>query len=141
MDITRRGVIGGAAIGGGLLVAWWALPRTYPNPLAPARGEHVLGAWLKVAEDGVVSVAVPQIEMGQGITTLIPQIVAEELGADWRQIAVEPAAAAAASVTSGALAAACANRSARRCSSCCPSSRSSAARLPPATKWGRAEST
>lgn len=96
MDITRRGVIGGAAIGGGLLVAWWALPRTYPNPLAPARGEHVLGAWLKVAEDGVVSVAVPQIEMGQGITTLIPQIVAEELGADWRQIAVEPAAAAAA---------------------------------------------
>lgn len=84
----------GAAIGGGLVVAWWFLPRSYPNPLTPARGEHVLGAWLKVAEDGVVSVAVPQLEMGQGITTLIPQVVAEELGADWRQIAVEPAAAA-----------------------------------------------
>jgi isoquinoline 1-oxidoreductase beta subunit len=41
----------------------------------------------------VVTVAVPQLEMGQGITTLIPQIVAEELGADWRQIAVEPAPA------------------------------------------------
>ena len=38
----------------------------------------------------VVTVAVPQIEMGQGITTLLPQIVAMELGADWRQIAVEP---------------------------------------------------
>lgn len=84
----------GAAIGGGLVVAWWFLPREYPNPLTPARGEHVLGAWLKIAEDGVVSVAVPQLEMGQGITTLIPQVVAEELGADWRQIAVEPAAAA-----------------------------------------------
>jgi len=96
MQVTRRGAIGGAAIGGGLLVAWWALPRSYPNPLAPARGEHVLSAWLKIAEDGVVSVAVPQLEMGQGITTLIPQIVAQELGADWRQIAVEPAAAAAA---------------------------------------------
>lgn len=94
MQITRRGVIGGAAVGGGLLVAWWALPRNYPNPLTPARGEHVMGAWLKIAEDGVVSVAVPQLEMGQGITTLIPQIVAQELGADWRQIAVEPAAAA-----------------------------------------------
>lgn len=96
MQVTRRGVIGGAAVGGGLLIAWWALPRNYPNPLTPARGEHVLGAWLKVAEDGVVSVAVPQLEMGQGITTLIPQIAAQELGADWRQIAVEPAAAAAA---------------------------------------------
>ena len=94
MQITRRGVMTGAAIGGGLVVAWWFLPREYPNPLTPARGEHVLGAWLKIAEDGVVSVAVPQLEMGQGITTLIPQIVAEELGADWRQIAVEPAAAA-----------------------------------------------
>lgn len=94
--LTRRGVIGGAAVGGGLLIAWWALPRNYPNPLTPARGEHVLGAWLKIAEDGVVSVAVPQLEMGQGITTLIPQIAAQELGADWRQIAVEPAAAAAA---------------------------------------------
>jgi isoquinoline 1-oxidoreductase beta subunit len=95
MQITRRGVLGTAAVGGALVVAWWALPRNYPNPLTPVRGEHVMGAWLKIAEDGVVSVAVPQLEMGQGITTLIPQIVAEELGADWRQIAVEPAAAAA----------------------------------------------
>ena len=38
-----------------------------------------------------VTVAVPQLEMGQGITTLLPQIVAVELGADWRQVAVEPA--------------------------------------------------
>ena len=43
------------------------------------------------ARDGVVTVAVPQLEMGQGITTLLPQIVAVELGADWRQVAVEPA--------------------------------------------------
>jgi len=94
--MTRRGVLGTAALGGALIVAWWALPRSYPDPLTPSRGEHVLSAWLKVAEDGVVTVAVPQLEMGQGITTLLPQIVAEELGADWRQIAVEPAAAAAA---------------------------------------------
>jgi isoquinoline 1-oxidoreductase beta subunit len=86
----------GAAIGGGLVVAWWFLPRNYRNPLAAARGEHLMGAWLKIAEDGIVTVAVPQLEMGQGVTTLIPQIVAQELGADWRQIAVEPAAPAAA---------------------------------------------
>ncbi|MEM6585021.1 MAG: molybdopterin cofactor-binding domain-containing protein [Pseudomonadota bacterium] len=92
MKVSRRGLGVGAAIGGGLLVAWWLVPRRYPNPLSPAEGEHAFDAWLKIAEDGVVTVAVPQLEMGQGISTLIPQIVAQELGADWRQIAVEPAA-------------------------------------------------
>jgi len=60
-------------------------------PLQPGRNEVAFDAWIKIATDGVVSVAVPQLEMGQGITTLLPQIVAYELGADWRQIAVEPA--------------------------------------------------
>ncbi len=91
MAVSRRGLLAGAAAGGGLLVAWWLMPRSYRTPLVAARGEHVFGAWLKIAADGVVSVAVPQLEMGQGITTLLPQIVAMELGADWRQIAVEPA--------------------------------------------------
>ncbi|MCK0129377.1 molybdopterin-dependent oxidoreductase [Erythrobacter sp. F6033] len=91
MQVTRRGLMTGAAAGGGLLVAWYLMPRSYPNPLIAAEGEHVFDAWLKIAEDGVVTVAVPQIEMGQGITTLLPQIVAQELGADWRQIAIEPA--------------------------------------------------
>lgn len=91
MQVTRRGLLTGAAVGGGLLVAWWLMPRSYRTPLVAATGEQVFGAWLKIAQDGVVTVAVPQLEMGQGITTLLPQIVAHELGADWRQIAVEPA--------------------------------------------------
>jgi len=91
MQVSRRGVLAGAAAGGGLLIGWWLLPRSYASPLTAARGEHVFGAWLKIATDGVVAVAVPQLEMGQGITTLLPQIIAYELGADWRQIAVEPA--------------------------------------------------
>jgi len=92
MQVSRRGLVAGAALGGGLFVAWWLLPRSYPNPLEPASGEHAFDAWLKIAEDGVVTVAVPQLEMGQGITTLLPQIIAQELGADWRQVAVEPGA-------------------------------------------------
>lgn len=91
MQVSRRSVIVGAAAGGGLLVAWYLMPRAYPSPLTPSRGEQVFDAWLKIAEDGVVTVAVPQIEMGQGVTTLLPQIVAQELGADWRQVAIEPA--------------------------------------------------
>jgi isoquinoline 1-oxidoreductase beta subunit len=91
MQVTRRGLLVGAAVGGGLLVAWGLMPRRYDAPLQPGEGEHAFGAWLKIGRDGVVTVAVPQLEMGQGVTTLIPQIVAMELGADWRQVAVEPA--------------------------------------------------
>lgn len=92
MALSRRQLLFGSAAGGGLIVAWALIPRRYPLPLSPAEGEHAFGAWLKIGEDGVVTVAVPQLEMGQGITTLIPQVVAIELGADWNRVAVEPAA-------------------------------------------------
>lgn len=92
MALSRRQLLIGSAAGGGLIVAWTLIPRRYPLPLMPAANEHAFGAWLKIDEDGTVTVAVPQLEMGQGITTLIPQIVALELGADWKRVAVEPAA-------------------------------------------------
>ncbi|VVT06233.1 molybdopterin cofactor-binding domain-containing protein [Erythrobacter sp. EC-HK427] len=91
MKLSRRGLLTGAAVGGGLLVAWSLVPRSFDHPLEPGPGEAAFDAWLKIASDGVVTVAVPQLEMGQGVTTILPQIVAMELGADWRQIAVEPA--------------------------------------------------
>lgn len=56
-------------------------------------GEHAFGAWLKIGEDGHVIVAMPQLEHGQGSWTALPQIVADELGADWRTVGVEPAPA------------------------------------------------
>ncbi|MGB3737816.1 MAG: molybdopterin cofactor-binding domain-containing protein [Pontixanthobacter sp.] len=91
MEVTRRGVLVGAAVGGGLLVAWGLRPRVFPAPLTPSDGEYAFAAWLKIARDGVVTVAVPQLEMGQGVTTILPQIICTELGADWRQIGVEAA--------------------------------------------------
>jgi isoquinoline 1-oxidoreductase beta subunit len=91
MAVTRRGMLIGALAGGGLAVGYLLRPRHFPLPLSPAKGETAFDAWIKIDDEGVVTVAVPQLEMGQGITTLIPQIVAEELGADWRKVAVEPA--------------------------------------------------
>jgi isoquinoline 1-oxidoreductase beta subunit len=81
----------GGAVGGGLLVAWALMPRSYDAPVPTGPGEAAFGAWLTIGADGVIAVAVPQLEMGQGVTTLLPQIVAGELGADWRQVAVVPA--------------------------------------------------
>lgn len=91
MRLTRRGLLIAGLAGGGLAIGYVLRPREFPLPLEPGRDEVAFGAWIKIAGDGVVTVAVPQLEMGQGITTLIPQIVAEELGADWRLVAVEPA--------------------------------------------------
>ena len=91
MKFSRRGVLIGAGVTGGLIAAWALSPRSFVPPLAVGAGEFAFDVWLKIGKDGVVSVAVPDLEMGQGITTLIPQIVAYELGADWRQVAVEPA--------------------------------------------------
>lgn len=91
MHLSRRGVLLGAGAAGGLILAWALTPRRFAPPLVAGEGEVTFDAWLKIGKDGVVTVAVPDLEMGQGITTLIPQIVAQELGADWRQVAVEPA--------------------------------------------------
>ena len=91
MRLSRRGFFFGMGAGGALIAAWALTPRKFTAPLKPGPSEYAFDAWLKIGTDSVVSVAVPALEMGQGITTLIPQIVAMELGADWRQIAVEPA--------------------------------------------------
>ena len=89
--VNRRRLLIGGLVGGGLLVGWQVLPRRYPSPLLTEPGEYGFAGWLTIDKQGVVTVAVPQLEMGQGITTLIPQIIAAELGADWRQVAVQGA--------------------------------------------------
>lgn len=92
MDLpTRRSVLISGGVGIGLVVAWAAWPRQYlPNlPLAP--GETLFGPYLKIARDGQVIVAVPQAEHGQGVYTVLAQIVADQLGADWRAVGVEAA--------------------------------------------------
>ena len=93
--ISRRSLLVGGGVGIGLIVAFAAWPRTIGSALTAARGEHVLGHYLKIAPDGRVTVAIPQAETGQGIWTALAQIAADELGAAWEQVAVEPAPAGA----------------------------------------------
>jgi isoquinoline 1-oxidoreductase subunit beta len=89
--VTRRGLLVGGAAGVGLLVAWGLWPRAYAPNLVASDDDHVMNGYLKIAEDGHVTVIASQAEMGQGSYTLIAQILADELGADWRTIAIEPA--------------------------------------------------
>jgi len=89
--VSRRSLMVGATAAGGLALAWSVWPRDYRPNLTAASDEHIFNAFLKIGDDGHISVIVPQCEMGQGVTTLLPQIIADELGADWRTIAVETA--------------------------------------------------
>jgi isoquinoline 1-oxidoreductase subunit beta len=92
-SLTRRKLLIGGGVGFGLLVAWELWPRQYRPNLPVGKGEHGFGSWLKIAENGTVTIAIPQSEMGQGSYTALAQIVAGELGADWRTVSVQPALA------------------------------------------------
>ena len=46
-------------------------------------------AFVRIDPDGTVTVQITKIEMGQGVRTSLPMILAEELEADWTKIAIE----------------------------------------------------
>ncbi|HEX8445145.1 MAG TPA: molybdopterin cofactor-binding domain-containing protein [Sphingomonas sp.] len=89
--ISRRKMLVAGGIGAGLLVGWGVWPRSYANNLVAAPGETIFDGFVKIGEDGHIAVVVPQAEMGQGVWTALPQMLADELGADWRTVSVEPA--------------------------------------------------
>src|SRR5262245_35666121 len=91
MNRGRRAfLIGSALIGGGLVVGYW-LHQPGANPLLrrPSPGRHAFNAYVEIAEDGTVTVAVPRAEMGQGIQTALAILVADELDVPWERIRVE----------------------------------------------------
>jgi isoquinoline 1-oxidoreductase beta subunit len=85
----------GALVTGGLVIAF-----TVPGARRFARAERipagpfVPNAFLRVGSDDSVTVLLAHSEMGQGIWTALPMLVAEELDADWSRIRVEHAPAA-----------------------------------------------
>jgi isoquinoline 1-oxidoreductase beta subunit len=89
--ISRRTLLVGGGVGVGLALAWTLWPRHYDPNLRAGPDETILNAFLKIGKDGRVIVVVPQAELGQGVATALPQILADELGADWRSVGVEAA--------------------------------------------------
>jgi isoquinoline 1-oxidoreductase beta subunit len=88
--LSRRQVMTGAA---GLTFAV-ALARIDDALAAAPAGEMAgrpLSPWVSIASDGTISIMSPATEMGQGSTTSLPLIVAEELDADWSKVRIVPA--------------------------------------------------
>lgn len=80
-----------AAAGTGLAIGWAVWPRAARLNWAAGPNETLINAYVKIGADGRVTVAAAQAEMGQGIWSALAQILADELGADWQTVGVEPA--------------------------------------------------
>lgn len=88
----RRFLMGTAALGGALLVGCAPAPDARigkAGDLEAGDDETALNAWLRIARDGTITVAVARAEMGQGVSTALPMLVAEELGCAWADVRYE----------------------------------------------------
>lgn len=85
-EIDRRQFLLGVAGGTAGLSIGCAHAADIPAAL-PRAG--AFDPWLRIGADDTVTVIVSQSEMGQGITTSLAMLVAEELGCDWATIKVE----------------------------------------------------
>src|SRR5437588_1440283 len=87
--LSRREFLAtGAAAGAGLVIGFY-LPHHGPR----AADVFAPNAYLKITPDGKIIVVVARSEMGQGVRTSLPMILAEELEADLNQITIEQAGA------------------------------------------------
>ena len=88
-----------APLGGGLVIGFTLAPTGRIARAARPRGRReaaarLPNAFLRIGEDDTVTVLVEHSEMGQGIWTSLPMLVAEELDCDWTKVRVEHAPAA-----------------------------------------------
>jgi isoquinoline 1-oxidoreductase subunit beta len=90
--LSRRRFLEMTAAAAGGLVLGFQLPLGRRGVLAAAEiTETAMNAWLRIAPDDTVTVLVAHSEMGQGVLTSLPMLIAEELEVDWRKVRAEMA--------------------------------------------------
>ena len=87
--ISRREFVGaGIGAAAGLVIGFYLPHRgeSHKESFSP-------NAYLRITPDNKITIVVARSEMGQGVRTALPMILAEELEADWKQIEIEQAGA------------------------------------------------
>jgi isoquinoline 1-oxidoreductase subunit beta len=94
--LDRRSFLKFSALAGGGLVLGFYLKSAgsaFGQVAKPSTklvdGNFIPNAFIRIAPDGKVTIMAARPEIGQGIKTSLPMIVAEELGVDWRDVTVE----------------------------------------------------
>ncbi len=90
-EVSRREFIRLAGLGGSLVVALSVIPGRV-SALAPKNDRSAaLNTYVEIASDGQITILAPNPEVGQGVKTSLPMIVAEELDANWNDVVIENA--------------------------------------------------
>ncbi|MEX2488447.1 MAG: xanthine dehydrogenase family protein molybdopterin-binding subunit [Pseudomonadales bacterium] len=89
--ITRRQLMkSGATAAGGMMISFHIPAFGKAEPYKPWETDNAeINAWLVIDPDDTITIRVAQSEMGEGVFTSMPMLVAEELEADWRNVRAE----------------------------------------------------
>ncbi|OGP78261.1 MAG: twin-arginine translocation pathway signal protein [Deltaproteobacteria bacterium RBG_16_49_23] len=93
INVSRRDFLRtGALIGGGLILGF-SLPlrESFRAAATPAAAPFTPNAFIRIGADDLVTIIINKSEMGQGVYTSLPMLVAEELECDWSKVRVESA--------------------------------------------------
>jgi isoquinoline 1-oxidoreductase subunit beta len=91
--VSRRSLLS-AGLAGGFVLAFHLPVRAFNEPVQPPDetvGKLAPNAFIRIDQSGKTTLVMPQVEMGQGVYTSLPMILAEELDADFSQLALEHA--------------------------------------------------
>lgn len=92
--VDRRSFLRVTALAGGgvLLGSYVNLAETAEAWAAtPTAAEFVPNAYIRLMPDGIVTIIAKNPEIGQGVKTMLPMLIAEELDVDWKNVRIEQA--------------------------------------------------
>ena len=93
IDFSRRNFLKTSLLAsGGLLIGFNLVAACKPKAIMPTSIENLnfndFNAYIKISDEGFVTIFSPNPEIGQGVKTSMPMIIAEELDVDWNKVTI-----------------------------------------------------